>query len=197
MLDDKNVDIRILELLKSTSKDDANQAFILLYKKYFQMVYSLVRLNNGYKREAEDVFQETLVILYESIKCNRFREDSRLGTYIYSIARNLWFREFSKNTKEIKFEDLSGMQRIDTEIWKENENKVKLLEILFNKIGKKCKELLTYFYFDRLSLKEITEKFGQSSIASLKSQKYRCIQQMIEIIESEEELQNLKKECYE
>jgi len=195
MLDDKNDNLRIIDLLKSSNYEDVNQAFILLYKKFFQMVYSLVRLNSGSRIHAEDVFQETLVVIYENIRKGNFREESRLSTYLYSISRNIWYKEFSRIYRQLKFSDSYDFDDRVEECWSEDSTKSKLIEELFKMTTKKCAELLKFFYFEKLSNEEIMKRFGQSSVSSIKSQKYRCLQQLMTNLENNPELKNELKEC--
>jgi len=195
MIDDKIDNSEIIEKLKSNNFEEVNQAFILLYKKFFQMVYSLVRVNNGYRSQAEDVFQETLVIIYENIRKGVFREESCLSTYFYSISRNIWFKEFSRTYKNIQFSDSYDFDTQIDECWTEDNNKMKLIEELLDLSTKKCKILLKYYYFEKLSNQEIMKRLGQSNLSSIKSQKYRCLQKLIETLENYPQLKKELKEC--
>lgn len=48
-------------------KGENNHAFGKLYKEYFGMVNRLVTNNNGRTDDAEDVFQDTLLVLVEKL----------------------------------------------------------------------------------------------------------------------------------
>ena len=58
----------------------------------------------------------------------------------------------------------------------ETDNKDKRAQEAILSIGKKCQELLQFFYFNNLSMKEIAIKLGFSSEKVAKNQKYRCIE---------------------
>ena len=71
------------ELIKNL-KLGVESAFKVLVEKYQDKVYYTVLniLHNA--NEAEDTAQETFIQVYKSI--NNFKEDSRLSTWIYTIA---------------------------------------------------------------------------------------------------------------
>lgn len=50
----------------------------------------------------------------------------------------------------------------------------------FENLGQACKDLLTQFYFDKLSLRIIAESLKIEE-ASAKNKKYRCIQKLKEL----------------
>ncbi len=62
------------------------RAFNALVTRYQDRVYNLVYRLLGRPEEARDVAQEVFVTVFEKI--DRFRGDSKLGTWIYRIATN-------------------------------------------------------------------------------------------------------------
>lgn len=196
MVDEPNNDIQLLELLKSTNREDNNKAFIMLYKKYFEMVYAMIRLNNGYRREAEDVFQDTMVALYQNVRKGLFKGESRLSTYIYSIAKYRWLKQMKKFRREELFEDLSYFEACyETQVWQENGKLLKLMNSVLDQIDLRCRLLLKYFYFDKLSYAEISKELGFLNDETAKSKKFRCIQKIIKLLENNSELKNELETC--
>ena len=61
----------------------------------------------------------------------------------------------------------------------ENLNKnQKLLEKAFSSLGKRCKEILTLFYYRGYSIEEIVEALQYENKNVVKSQKSRCVKQI-------------------
>ena len=66
------------------------------------------------------------------------------------------------------------------EDYMEEDNKLKATMGAFAKLGSECKELLTKFYFEKASLRDIASELSLGE-ASARNKKYRCIQKLREI----------------
>jgi len=144
-------------------KQGNNLAYKELYTKYFGMVQYLVLKNSGSSTEADDVFQDTAVILFEKVRQDEFKLTSTLKTFVYSIARNIWFMELRKKKKENRFRDFENLERVDTdELINEedlNERQRNIVTACLEKLGEPCKTLLVKFYYFRESMIDIAEYF--------------------------------------
>jgi DNA-directed RNA polymerase specialized sigma24 family protein len=60
-----------------------------LYTVNFRTIRHLVVTNNGNESDAQDVFQETLVVLFSKVRKEELELTCSLTTYLYSIARNI------------------------------------------------------------------------------------------------------------
>lgn len=61
-----------------------------------------------------------------------------------------------------------------------SEEQMSITLIAFENLGKACKDLLTQFYFNKMSMKTIAENLNIEE-ASAKNKKYRCIQKLKEL----------------
>ena len=84
------------ELLQRARTGD-KPAFEQLVKRFEYQVAATVIGMLGQGQEAEDVGQEVFVRFYKAL--NRFREDSRLGTYLTRIAINLSLNELKRRKR--------------------------------------------------------------------------------------------------
>ena len=57
-----------------------NNAFGQLYKENFAMVNSFVTNNNGRSVDAEDIFQDTMMVLLEKLKQDNFQLTASIKT---------------------------------------------------------------------------------------------------------------------
>lgn len=165
----------IIELIKSNKED---KAFRALYK-HFPMIRKMIISNGGKKEDAEDVFQEALIILYKKVLYTEFRLTSKLSTYLYSVCRFLWKDILIKNGKQ-EFSVMAGtMDEVEDSMWtemKEQESALEVSEKIINELGDRCKEILMLFYIEAIKLKEIASKMGYSSENTAKNQKYKCLE---------------------
>ena len=75
-----------LKDLVEKAKNGDKEAFSIMYQKFFTPVYRYIYFRIGNKEDAEDLTQEVLVNVYQSLKS--FKGQSTLSTWIYRIATN-------------------------------------------------------------------------------------------------------------
>ncbi len=159
-----------------------NDVLSALYKKYYNVVLKFILYNSGTAASAQDIYQETIIVLFESVKKPGFELKCQLQTYIFSIAKRLWLKELKKNGKTFLFkeveenkivdvtEDLKDYDEIEANIEKMNKSLIVL--------GEPCSELIKDFYINKLSMEQIAEKFGYTNADNAKTQKYKCLQRL-------------------
>lgn len=167
-------DDQIIQALKSGKQ---NQAIKALYR-YYPVVRQMILKNNGSRQDAEDIYQESLIILFRKSKEESFRLTSSLSTFLFSISRFQWMNELRKRKKEAKekLEDFSEEDANFFSVCVEDETKFKKAEQALMKLGEKCRELLRLFYFEKLDFATIAGKIGLNNQKVAKSQKHRCLE---------------------
>ncbi len=168
------------EITEQIKKKSYNKVVKALYK-YFPVVKSWVIKNSGNKADAEDIFQEALIILINKINDEQFELKSALNTFLFGISKNLWYEKLRKNKKEIKSIEESIDLYEDAGSLIEENSKAQKAAIAFEQLGERCKQILAMFYYKKLSMLEIAEKLGFNSENVAKNQKYRCIEKAKEI----------------
>jgi len=153
-----------------------------LYKKYYYIVLKLVVNNSGSSEAAQDIYQETVIVLYENVQKPDFTLNCQLQTYIYSVAKRLWLKQLKKNGNTFLIKEDSEDEIADvTEDVSLHEQKeldfIKVKQSLEN-LGEPCATLIRDFYVQRLSMDEIAEKFGYTNSDNAKNQKYKCLQRL-------------------
>lgn len=188
-------DEQIISKLRENDEQIKNKVLRYLYKKYYPMALSIVYQNNGTEEEAIDVFQESIISFYESIRNNIFRGDSTINTYLYSTIRNQWMTRLKKNKRIINLEgDSAEFHNI---IEEKQMNRIELkarIEKILDQIGESCKRILINYYFENCSMKDIMQIMGFGSEKSAKTQKYKCMQKLIELVNANPKYRNLLRE---
>lgn len=160
-----------------------NKAFEILYVEYFNMAKYFIVKNNGSIDEAKDVFQDSLIVLFEKTKNPDFKLSCTLKTYIYSIVRNLWLKVLSKKKKNVSLTDFEKYYKIETEEYDtEKDNKIDKVLLAIKQLGEKCKKILSSFYFEKKKMTEIAEELGYTNAENAKNQKYKCMKQLKKIV---------------
>lgn len=154
------------------------QMFELLYTKYFNMVKYFVLKNSGTDDDASDLFQESMVILYEKLKEPTFGLSCAIQTYIYSIARNLWLKRLRDRKVTGSIHDYEDYIEVEVEEDDPTERQQHILKKCLDKLGELCKDILVSFYYQNMKMEEIAVKYSYTSADHAKSQKYKCMQRL-------------------
>ena len=159
-----------------------NEVLSALYKKYYNIVLKFIVNNSGTQEAAQDIYQETIIVLYENVQKPQFQLNCQLQTYIYSIAKRLWLKQLKKNGNTYLFKEEEENDLVDvTEdvgFHLEKENNILKMNTSLGLLGEPCKTLIQDFYVNKKSMDEIAEKFGYTNADNAKTQKYKCLQRL-------------------
>lgn len=166
------------EILAKVGKGD-ERALDYLYKKYYRMMVKLVISNNGSEEEAKDIYQEALIVFWQKAVGGNFTLTSKISTYLYSICLNLWRKELDRKGK------LSHEEKDSSHFMEDDkEERVKIINDCINELGDTCRKVLTYYYFDGMSMNEIAEKMDFANPDTAKTKKYKCKQRLDKLIKT-------------
>ena len=168
--------LRELNLLKQFDR----QTFEDLYRDNFHWIARSIMEQGGDKQIARDVFQSALMILLERIKSDEFTLTCSAGTYLHSVAVNIW-KNLRKSLAErtIHFEVNTFSESLqETLFFEEIPEDYEKVAAILEQMGDPCKSLLENFYFNQLSWDAIAEKLGYSNAGSARNQKYKCIERI-------------------
>lgn len=173
-------------LIDRLRKED-QESFHLLYIQYFPVVSSYVRKNMGNQEDAQDLFQETMVVLLNKVRQPEFELTSSLKTYLFSIARNLWLKRLRDN-KKISIADFETYQQqtdlLDFDLTMEKTSEEKLSDWL-TKITQHCQQILKAIFFFNEPMENLMKKMGWKNKHTAANQQYKCIQQVKKVKEKE------------
>lgn len=171
-------------------KNEENSSFQLLYKFYFPHISSYIKRNNGTIEDAEDIFQEAILVLLQKVRHPEFVLTSTLKTYLYAIAKNLWLKRLRDNkfiTSNISEHNDFGTETFTIELQPEKPKEEKVISWL-NKITIHCQQLLIALFFHNEPMDKLMIKMGWKNKHVAANQQYKCIQQVKKEKEKEEAL---------
>jgi RNA polymerase sigma factor (sigma-70 family) len=161
-------------------KSEDNASFEVLYKLYFPAVESYIIQNFGSTEDAEDIFQEAIIVLLKKIRCTDFVLTSSLKTYIFAIARNLWLKRLRDN-KLITVDNFDKYQREDEQLHFElnpEPTKEEKVTSWLTKITENCQRILKAIFFYKEPMSSLMQKMGWKNKHTAANQQYKCIQQV-------------------
>jgi RNA polymerase sigma factor (sigma-70 family) len=148
-----------------------------VYKEYYPTIKFLITTNSGTDTDAEDVFQDALVVLYRKIARENLVLTSSFKTFLYSICRNLWLQRLDRRVFRNEFlelEDLGELQDISySEQPEDDQEKYRLFQQHFFKLGDDCQKVLKLF-MNKTSLREIADIMGFKTEKYAKTRKFMC-----------------------
>ncbi len=168
-------DETIIALIRA---DKSDKALDSLYN-FFPPVRKMIRHNGGNSQDAEDIFQEALIILCRKVRDTDFVLTAKLSTWLFSVCRYLWKDELKKRGQPMPGDPetlYAPRGEVMPEEAMEKEHVARLAESVLSELGERCRELLLLYYTQRLKLKEIAVRMGYSSESTAKNQKYKCLE---------------------
>ena len=172
------------QLIETILNGDA-KSYGQLVNRYKDLVYTLAYRMLKHREEAEEVAQDAFVKVYRSL--NKFKGDSKFSTWIYKVTYNTCLDRLKKNKKhfnDVPIDEYTEhkLETIDNAL----EGMIKmersdLIKRCINKLPSESSYLLTLYYFEELSLDEMSKIIGIKS-NTIKVKLYRARKKLAEIL---------------
>jgi RNA polymerase sigma factor (sigma-70 family) len=188
-------DTELLRALQQQKPPDS--AIRHLYVSYFEMAAAYIRQNSGNQQDAEDIFQEVVINFIELVQKQRFRGDTSINNFLYSITRHIWLNELKRRGRSIRREEKYEREKVRTEAEPggspaDPEAKAQLMKVI-ESLGDACKKILLAFYFEGLPMREILGQMDYQNEQVLRNKKYKCMKQLEEMLTANSKLAQLFK----
>lgn len=173
--------------------DNESEMLNYLYKKHFQEVKHYIISNNGTEAEALDIFQDSLLLLYNKLHIQHVQLSCSPGTYLYSIAKNLWFRELRRRRVRNEINEMP-LNLADTSVeynaLAEEAERLHIFKIHYEELGDECKQLMQLI-MDGHSLENITNIIHYSSVQYTKNRRSKCKERLWKSIRNDPQYNEL------
>lgn len=175
------------KIIEAIQNNHNSTVVSLLYKSSLLKIRKYIIKNGGSYEDADDCFQDALIKLYNIIKEGKYNEDYDVDGFIFTVVRNSWI-DIQRKRKKIVTVELSEYSPLLVEDSDNNTNPEKdtftLFQSIFSQLDHKCQTILTWFMYEKMSLKEISLRMGYSSENVAKTVHYRCKQYLMKLIQS-------------
>ena len=168
------------DTLLNQLKTETSSSFELLYKFYFPSIASYIKQNMGSNQDAEDIFQEAIIVLLQKVRRADFILTSSLKTYVYAIAKNLWLKRLRDNKVisvdiELEYESYQSEVEILNNEFKPEKPEEEQVENWLQKITQRCKHILKAIFFYQEPMDSLMMKMGWKNKHTASNQKHKCI----------------------
>ncbi|MCX6302970.1 MAG: RNA polymerase sigma factor [Bacteroidia bacterium] len=161
-----------------------------LYDNYFQTVKNYVIKNSGTEEDVSDVFQDSIIILYNQIAGESLNLTTDLKGYFFGIARNIWSSQLRKKRRttglDIDLPDELPHEETDELLFE------RIVSRAFQKLKPDNQTILT-LYSDGHSYEEIAVRMNLKNEIYARRKKYLSKEALIEIIKEDPEYQEYLK----
>lgn len=182
-----NDDNTIADIIAGGSRRTRALQLIYQNKALRDMVNAFVRNNRGNETDAQDVFHDAMIILDQNVRNGKFRGESPLNGYFYSICRFVWMNRMRKQAHTVLPETMpadEGSEPADAaDIQLLDEERQNVMGQLLNTIGERCRKILELWKLS-YSMEEIAEQLGFSSSDMARKAKYRCHVALLEQVKN-------------
>jgi RNA polymerase sigma factor (sigma-70 family) len=157
-----------------------------IYRSHFESLSWYVVNNSGSRQDAEDIFQEVLVNFIDLVQKDKFRGESTVKTFLFSLNRYTWLNELKKRgralAREEKYERGQEQVELDSSHWiADREGKAAILNLVAE-LGDTCQKILLLFYYENMSMKEILDATDYENEQVVRNKKYKCLKQLEKMI---------------
>jgi|SRR5690554_1025871 len=169
-------------------RTENNFAFGKLYEDNFFKISQFVQNNSGSKIDAEDLFQEAMIVLVEKLRQDNFELTASINTYVYAICKNLWFKKLRNSTYVLSNDEIQSddfLNSINDSIENEKTYLEKLQGYLL-KISNHCNRLIHDIFFKEKAIGQIQQEYGYTTRHNAHNQKHKCIEQVRKVKEQDE-----------
>ncbi len=160
-----------------------------IYIKYSAKIKRLVTNNNGTEDDAADIFQESLIAIYQKATKGEFFLSCPFEAYLYLICKNKWINELNKkSTRRVTSLVEDGYTYGDDSFAQaaiaQNEiERKQLLTKKLNELGGSCKELLELAW-QGMSMEEVAKKL-KNTYGYARKKKSECMGKLISLVKND------------
>jgi RNA polymerase sigma factor (sigma-70 family) len=171
--------------------DHINEVMHPLYHQYAGAVSAHVINNGGSRQDADDVFQETVVAFIDLVKKGKYRGEAQVKTLLVGIGRHVWLNELKKRKSLDRRGEVFELHKGSTETdgfegLDQRELHQRFLTLL-SRLGDTCKSILTLFYYENKSFKEIVDETDYENEQVVRNKKYKCMKELSDMIKGDPE----------
>ena len=178
--------VLIEQLINVQTREKAFRELISLYK---ERLYWHVRKIVISHDDADDVLQNTFIKIYKNI--GKFKQESKLFSWMYRIATNEAITFINKRNKERKV-DISEVQEqivstLESDIYFSGEEIQEILQKAIASLPQKQQLVFNMKYFDNIKYTQISEILG-TSVGALKASYFHAVKKIESYIKKQNKL---------
>lgn len=152
-----------------------------------------VLMHRGFEQDAQDVFQETLILFDRQVRLSKFRGNCDWKTYFIGIAKWQWFSMLRKTAPAYvsREEVVGGSEAVVTDVESGliDAERREIIDKILEQMGEPCKGVLKLYKLS-FSMEEIGQQLGMTP-DSVKTRACKCREKFRNFVEKNPHYKNL------
>ena len=177
-------------LLLQKIKNGEEQPLVELYRElkpaFVHWMYTRYSIPSAM---AEEIFQLVMITFYENAVGNKLNElHSSLKTYLFAIGKNKALEFLRKQQKVTFMEDITVYHDLpedksEEELQIQKELSIQKVAKAMEQLKEGCRKVISMFYYQKHSMRDIMEAMGYQSEAVARNQRYRCVAKLKSLLQ--------------
>jgi len=158
------------------------------------MVRKMILSSGGNVQEAQDIFQDAILIVYRKIKTGDLELNCKFSTYFYAITKKLWIQELKLKKRGLI--NTESVPDIAAEPDNTEEYRASIIKVVmkhFTQLSCDCQKILR-MHFNSATIDDIQLIMGYKTRHHTIDRKYRCKRSLIKRIINDPTFKNVKHE---
>jgi DNA-directed RNA polymerase specialized sigma24 family protein len=155
-------------------KTQNEKAIYEVYTSYYPSVEKYIVMNSGGAQDAEDVFQDSVMVLLNYVRKENFILTCSIKTLVFAIARRLWLKQLRYRSRNETLLEIEIEQEDFITHWEEvesSERKYDSIPQVLSRISVHCSGLLKQLFLTG----KIPDHYKNNH--TMRNQKYKCLEQ--------------------
>ncbi|HPS64753.1 MAG TPA: sigma-70 family RNA polymerase sigma factor [Ignavibacteria bacterium] len=188
------------EILSRISKGE-NSLFSEIVNEFKDKAFSLAFRILKNAQDAEDSLQEAFIRLYNALKNNSYKAESKFSTYVYSIVYNTaveFYRKINSKSFSVISIDITEARYTDGDELLRNYQDInerqeisEIIKRYINNIPQQYSVILTMYFINELTLKEIADML-EMPVGTVKNRIFRAKEKLRELLLRDYSAEELK-----
>lgn len=179
-------ELELNALSKALKKGD-NTVLSPIFQRYQSYcVDKLIFGKNCPREEAEDIYMEAIINFREKILSDKITFLTDVKFYLSQTCVNMFLvrikqkKRWERNVPDVQRFFYESEYLIEESEY-DHDEAIELAVGVWSALKEKCKDIIHYFYVDKLKMEEIAEIMSFSSADVAKTIKSRCYKKMLEL----------------
>lgn len=170
-------------------KDRDTKVLDFIYENYFNQIKVFILKNHGTEKDARDIYQDAILVIYLKAQENNLSLSSPFNTYLYTVCRLLWLKQIEQKLEDqIIAKDTGIFIDLDNSYFEiiEVNKRFKLYQDHFKKLNYSCQKVLELF-LTGVPIKEITLILNFKNEKYARKRKHQCKEKLVSSIKNDPE----------
>jgi RNA polymerase sigma factor (sigma-70 family) len=161
-----------------------------IYTRFAGKVRSHIIQNSGSEDDAADIFQESLIDIYQQAQHKNLQLTCPFEAFLLLVCKRKWLNELKKHGRQGVTKDPDDVYDLGEDVFaiaeqmQVQEDKASLFMAMFKQLGERCREIISKCMVNKPQ-DEVAVELGVS-YAYLRKKKSECTAELIKMIKTKQ-----------